>query len=538
MVALETEHIDGHRARRPDPLQTRELAILAAREHRVHRARRGRHFAGQADVDEIFESNLLAGVGDEVSSRQEEGGTRGDRAIAELRKVGVVGEGDVSQVERIALDLDANRVGNERPADRRSIDSLAVLRVEGFRRDLNVGERHAEGEDELSERFHRDSPTDERTERPRPRVGEAIVKSGLYLLVRLALRDLCFSHAEDPPVQEGRSRDPEEVPDVPLHPVLHDQVLPPEHVRDAQFDVVNGPREFEHRPDAVLAPYPRVVDVADPQKDSVTERRVRVGHVGPQPKDRLSRGVRAAEHLLPFLEGLGDCLRALGARHPGHSVLPQELLGAATHVRPALLDHPACPGVEQRDPVRLEVDRVRAHPREFAVAPDEVEELGLDAFLGRADRIVENEQELPIVSFPVELVDEQHPRVADVEDSARERGHSKDHLTADGSEELGEIRRLVPRDPRGLDRGATHRSETILELGLRQSANLGDNLRDEGTYRVGVRAQGGIGGEQPADDRPRLGGPAVSERVLKGCPAGPGLDLGREHHVRADLPAG
>ena len=138
-------------------------------------------------------------------------------------------------------------------------------------------------------------------------------------------------------------------------------------------------------------PDPGVVDVADPQENAVPERRVGVGHIGPQAEDRLARAVDVAEHLLPLLERFGNGLGALGAGAARDAVLPEELLRATADVGTALLDDPTGPRIERRDPVRLVVDGVRTDSGELAVAEDEVEELGLDPLRRGPDRVVEDE---------------------------------------------------------------------------------------------------------------------------------------------------
>ena len=82
-------------------------------------------------------------------------------------------------------------------------------------------------------------------------------------------------------MEERGSRNPQEVPDEALHPVLHDEVLPTEDVGDAELHIVHRPRELEQRPDTVLVPHPRVVEVADAEEDPVAKRGVGIVEVGP-----------------------------------------------------------------------------------------------------------------------------------------------------------------------------------------------------------------------------------------------------------------
>ncbi len=108
------------------------------------------------------------------------------------------------------------------------------------------------------------------------------------------------------------------------------------------------------------------------------------------------------------------------------------------------------------------MDLVRPNPGELAVAEDQVEELGLDSFGLRPGRVVEDEEELPVIAFPVQLVHEEHAGVADVEDPARERRQPQHHLSHLGTRKVGESRGLTSGGLGGNSFRASELREAVL----------------------------------------------------------------------------
>ncbi len=328
-------------------------------------------------------------------------------------------------------------------------------------------------------------------------------------------------------MDEGRTLDPEQVPNVPLHPVLHHQVLAAEDVGDPELDVIDGPGELEHRPHRVPVSDPGMVEVADPEQDAVAERRVRVLKVGLEPEDRLARPVGVREHSLPLPERLVRGLGPLRTRDAVSSVIAQQLGGAAADVRTPLFDHASSPGIERRDPVRLVVNRVRMDARRIAVAPDEVEELGLHPLLLRANGVVEDEEDAAAVPLAVQLVQEEHPSVPDVQHSARKRGEAEHDVARHGPGEVGKFRPAGTRLPRPRGLRTPERDQSVLEFGRRQGADLGDDPRRELPDLSGLGPEPRLGSEEPGDDRIDPGGAGVRDRVLQREPPDAGLHLGR-----------
>src|SRR5207245_6741325 len=236
---------------------------------------------------------------------------------------------------------------------------LAVLSIQRLGGHLDVVQAQAEGEHELPEGRGTDPPAAQRLQRPRPRIvdpGETALRD---LLPISRLRQLEILEPQDPEVDEPRTTfDLEDVPDSGLHEVLHHEVLAAEDVRDPKQRVVDGPRELEHRPDAVPRADPWMLPHRDAEQDAVTERGIRMGHVRLEADDGFAFTVLAGEHRLPHRDRLVDVLDAVHARAHRFAVLPQGLRVALTRLGLAGREELLGPLVMQRDPVALVQDLV------------------------------------------------------------------------------------------------------------------------------------------------------------------------------------
>src|SRR5438093_1620612 len=371
-------------------------------------------------------------------------GSRGNFVMAAAGEVRV--EGGLRMFDRLqAGGLHRHGIGDEEVAVRVLVDQLPVLGVQGLRGHFDVVQAQAEGEHELPQGGRPYAPAAQGLQGPRPRVVDPGQVARGDLLPISGLRQFQVLESQDAEVDELRSSpDPEDVPDPRLHLVLHYEVLPAEDVRHAEQGIIDGPGELQHRPHSVAVADARMVPLCDPEQYAIPEGRVRVRHVCLEADDGLPLGVFAGEHRLPHRDRLVHALDAVDAGFHRLAVLAERLRVALADVGLARREELLRPLVVQGDAVALVEDLVELDAGPVQTFPDLVERLGEEGLVFRSDRVVEDEEELAVVLLRVRVIQDERPRVPNVEGAARVRREAKDDLAVDGVRERREFLRAHP----------------------------------------------------------------------------------------------
>src|SRR2546425_394440 len=275
-------------------------------------------------------------------------------------------------------------------------------------------------------------------------------------------------------------------------------------------------REHEHPqgPRAEPPPAPRMPPPRAAEQDAVAERGIGMGHVRLESDDRLALAVLAGEHRLPHRDRLVDVLDAVHARAHRLAVLPQGLRVALAHVGLAGREELLGPLVVQRDPVALVQDLVVLDAGPVEALLHLVERLREERLVLRPDRIVEDEEQLPMVALRVCVVQDERPRVADVERAARIGREAQDHRSVDGVRERWQ---LLWADIMSdlLEEFRCNRRELRPLRFEAEIVHVRDDAFDVRRRLFSAPPEGGVFGEQPAEDRLRVRLAFVEDGVLQ-----------------------
>src|SRR2546428_665304 len=156
----------------------------------------------------------------------------------------------------------------------------------------------------------------------------------------------------------------------------------------------------------------------------------------------------------------------------------------------------------------------RVEQRPDAALLDLVERLREERLGLRPDRIVEDEEQLPMVALRVCVVQDERPRVADVERAARIGREAQDHRSVDGVRERWQ---LLWADIMSdlLEEFRCNRRELRPLRFEAEIVHVRDDAFDVRRRLFSAPPEGGVFGEQPAEDRLRVRLAFVEDGVLQ-----------------------
>jgi len=407
-------------------------------------------------------------------------------------------------------------VAHEEVPVRLVVDQVAVVRVHGGHREVDVGGGHPERRHRVDKRLSLNPAASHRLDLRGARVVPAGEFAGLDELLdrrrgelHVVLVDLHVA-----PVEHLGVLPVEVVVDEPLalRGVL--QVDPADDVRDAGEVVVDAGLEVEHGPTAVVGRFlARVRRVDHPKRNPVAERGILVLDVGPHAEDHLAGGILAVDHRRELLVNRLGVLVAVGARLGVVFERREVVAGTRAGVGAAGIDQVTGVVVVGLQPVGGLQHAVGLEPEVRDVFEDGVVRVHIGAFRLRVG-VVEPADELAVIPLLVRPDHCGHARVADVPRAVGVRRGAHHDLAVLGVREVREdvvvllvfgleLRELVGREL----------AEPVTALGLVHAGDPVYDGRDDPGYLVAVRSKVGVLAHERAHDGTHVRVVAVFERV-------------------------